>query len=148
MSQLTNAVTNFQLVFLGNKRLQDFLLNLTVLDRAYKLCSTYLNFIDEIEVIRKYFGQNGYPFDMVEKCIKTKFDSLFIPRIHSTDVPFKKIYATLPYVSEFSNEVKVELTKLLHRLYSQRDIVLIFKKIILPLAIFSSFKDVIQQGSK
>ena len=31
---------------------------LYILDRAYKLCSTYLNFTNEIENIRKYFGQN------------------------------------------------------------------------------------------
>ena len=50
---------------------------------------------------------------MVEKFIKAELDSLFIPRIPSTDVPLKKIYAALPYVSEFSNrEVKVELNKL------------------------------------
>ena len=60
---------------------------LCLLDRAYKICSTYLNFTDEIENIRKYFGQNGYPFNMVEKCIKTKLDSLFIHSIPNTDVP-------------------------------------------------------------
>ena len=53
---------------------------------------------------------------MDEKSIKIKLDSFFLPRIPSTDVPLKKIYITLPYVSEFSNrEVKVELTKLMHR---------------------------------
>ena len=60
---------------------------LYLLDQAYKLCSTYLNLTNEIENIRKYFGQNGYPFHMVEKCIKTKLDSLFIPSIPNTDVP-------------------------------------------------------------
>ena len=62
--------------------------------------------------ICQYFGRNGYPFDLVEKCIKTKFDFLFISRIPSTDVSLKK-YTQL---YEFSNrEVKVELTKLIHR---------------------------------
>ena len=83
---------------------------LCLLDRAYKLSSTYLNLTNEFENIRKYFGQNGYPFDMVEKFIKTKLNSLFIPRIPFTDIPLKFFFATLPYVSEFLNhEVKVEL---------------------------------------
>ena len=40
---------------------------------------------------------------MVDKCIKSKLDSVFTTRIPSFDVPLKKIHATLLYVSEFSN---------------------------------------------
>ena len=98
---MTSAATIFQLICIINVLSQDFLLNSTVLyvthisiisficqlDRADELCSTDLNLANEIENIRKYFGQNGYPFNMVEKCIKTKLDSLFIPSIPNTDVP-------------------------------------------------------------
>ena len=80
---------------------------------------------------------------MIEKCIKTKLDSLFIPSIPSTDVPLKKMYATLSYVSAFSNhEFKVELTQLVHRFYPQLNLVLIFKNNF-SVGSFFKFKDVI-----
>ena len=70
-------------------------------------------------------------------------DSLFIPCVPSTDVPLKKIYATLPYVSEFLNrEVKDEITKLIHRFYPQLNVVIIFKNNF-SIGNFFKFKDVI-----
>ena len=75
-----------------------------LVDRAFKISSSYVNFNNEIGRLRKYFSQNFFPVDLVEKRIKQKIDSLFHPKLKSQSASKFKLYCSLPYLSEKQNK--------------------------------------------
>ena len=50
----------------------------TLLHRAFKLCSNFERFHQEIDKLKTIFENNGYPKSFVDFCIKKYLDKAFI----------------------------------------------------------------------
>ena len=57
----------------------------TLLHRAFKLCSNFERFHEEIDKLKTIFENNGYPKSSVDFCIKKYLDKVFIKKESSTE---------------------------------------------------------------
>ena len=71
----TGVFTNFQsfLPDIYNRGLIE-----TLLHRSFRLCSNYENFHHEIETLKSILKHNSYPHNLVNHCIKTFLNKLFV----------------------------------------------------------------------
>ena len=108
----------------------------TLMFRAYSLCSNWIKFHEEVSFLNSYFSKNCYPSYMINNITKKFLDSIFRPKPVIFDVPKKPMYVSLPYMSNFSTDVKRELTLTLSKLYPYVKFNFVFKN---PLTIGSLF---------
>ena len=98
-----------------------------LIDRAYKLCSTYPIFTAELQNLRKYFIQNNYPARLLEKLFRGKIEEINSPNSPNATVSKKLIFWKVPYLSPDSNRnLKTDLQTLLNKFYPQLQINFIF----------------------
>ena len=109
----------------------------TLLFRAYSVCSSWINFHEEVCFLEKYFSKNGYPSFVFQKLVKNFIDKLFSPKVIEYTVSKKLIYISLPYMGHLSIIIKKELDQLLQKHYPYAKFNFIFKN---PLTINSLFK--------
>ena len=80
-----------------------------------------------LKIIKKYFCQNGYSFNLVENSIHCKLNSTFNPFPESLTVPKSPIYLKLPFMnSETNNSLKTEFSDLIDKYYPQIDLRIMF----------------------
>ena len=84
----------------------------TLLHRAYNICSTWKNFHEEIERLRRYFYRNSYPRDLLDKLIKRFISSKFASDTHESTVKDTK-YIKLPFLGHFSYQLRNTMSSLL-----------------------------------
>ena len=89
----------------------------TLLDRTYKICSSWVNFDKETRILSKNLLRNMYPKRLLEKCIKKYLDKRFEKLSHENkdgeNNENKDIkYITLPYLGYFSNYAKKRIKNL------------------------------------
>jgi hypothetical protein len=111
-----------------------------LLDRAWKICSSYELLHIEILNIKELLRRNSYPSSVIEKEVE-KFLNKKIP--HKETVPKedkKKVYLVLPYFNDKMEEYGERLRKLVTDYNPEIDFRLMFK---CPLTISNlfSFKD-------
>ena len=99
-----------------------------LIDRAYKLSSTYYNFINEVEKLKKYFCQNNFPLFLIENLTRNKINSLLVPKPLVSTVDKNPIYASIPFISNTQNRtISSEIQSLIKRFYAQINLRLSFK---------------------
>ena len=90
----------------------------TLLDRTYKICSSWVNFDKETKILSKNLLRNMYPKRLLDKCIKKyldkKFEIVSQENKDSKDSENKDDikYITLPYLGYFSNYAKKKIKNL------------------------------------
>ena len=112
----------------------------TLNNRAYKLASSCQIFSVELDFLRDFFNQNGYPAHIIDKCYRNFLNSLFSqnPIIHT--VKKQQFFASLPYYSEASELDIKQLANKLKHFYPQLDIFLATNNKF-KIGSFFSFKD-------
>ena len=75
-----------------------------LIDRAYKINSSYSNLCTEFDNLRRFFSQNGFSISMIDKCIYKKLDSIYKPISTISTVPKQIIYCKVPFMSNFFNK--------------------------------------------
>ena len=99
-----------------------------LIDRAYKLSSTYYNFINEVEKLKKYFCQNNFPLFLIENLTRNKINSLIVPKPLVSTVNKNPIYASIPFISNDQyRTMRLEIQSLIKRFYPQINLRLSFK---------------------
>ena len=68
------------------------LIHVTLLHRAFKLCTNFERFHQEIDKLKTIFENNGYPKSFVDLCIKKYLDKVFIKKEISTESLEKRTY--------------------------------------------------------
>lgn len=87
----------------------------TLLHRAYNICSNWHKFHIELERLRDYFHINSYPKYLVEKQIN-KFISSKFDKSSKTEDSVREIkYVTLPFMGQFSYQLRNTLSGLLKK---------------------------------
>ena len=108
---------------------------LTLLHRAYTICSNWAKFHEEVVFLRNYFSKNCYPSFIFDKCLHKFLLNIFKPKFPIATVPKKVMYVSLPFLHN-SSKLKRELTEILTQFYPYVDFRFVFKN---PLTIGSLF---------
>ena len=116
-----------------------------LLERAYNICSSYQSLSNEINNLRRYFCQNGYPVKLVEKQIGAKLNQLYSPPIKPDTVPKQDVYVKIPFMHDAANEsLDKSLRNLVGKFYPQINLSIIFQNKN-SVGSFFNFKDKIPQ---
>ena len=114
----------------------------TILFRYFSICSTFQLFHSEVCKFKITFLKNGYPIEIVDKCVKTFLDKVFVkkPLVHT--VPRREYLVTLPYLGPLSKKTYRRIKTLFQKVIAAAKINLIFKTE-RRIDHFMKFKDVI-----
>ena len=63
-----------------------------LVNRAYSICSNYLNFTKELEYLKKYFLANGFPLCFIESNFRKLLNAIFIKKDPILSVSKKIMY--------------------------------------------------------
>ena len=109
----------------------------TLVHRAFRLCSSWSKFHEELSVLNLFFKRNCFPSHIFFKTVKNFLDNLFIPKQPNFNVPKKVMYVSLPYLGNVSAFLKQELNLTLNKLYPYVKFNFVFKN---PMTIGSLFR--------
>ncbi|WP_317582632.1 hypothetical protein, partial [Streptococcus pyogenes] len=112
----------------------------TLLNRYFKICSSYLVFQSEVTKLRKLFYDNGYPVSFFNNCLKIFLDKISSSSTKASIVPKKVIYFSIPFTGKHSLEIRTKLSKLISSCFPQIELRVIFKSG-RRLSSFFKFKD-------
>ena len=114
-----------------------------LVNRAYRINSSFTNYLSEINDLRVYFLKNFYPLRVVDKIIDATFTSIVEPKEVYAAAPKEKLFVKIPYLSKVSNKtMKSEILALVERFYPQIDLKIVFVNSF-NIGSFFKFKDVV-----
>ena len=105
----------------------------TLTYRAYKICSSFLNFHNELVYLKGILQQNGYPLEFIEKQVKktlNKFYPLDSPSSTTEDVPTEEARPVLfltYFLGSHSDKLTSDLRDLMKRYIPNIKLRIIFK---------------------
>ena len=83
----------------------------TLLFRAFKLCSNFELFHQEILNLKDIFKRNGYPGNFIDVCIKRYLNQVFIDKKIYALAPKKELVCVLPFIGKKSLQLRSKLVK-------------------------------------
>ena len=116
----------------------------TITFRSFTIFSDMPKFHQEICKIKDIFIKNGYSERFLDKCVKTFFNKVFIPKLIIQTVEKKQVTNVLPYMGMIFTELKVKLHKTFKQLLPAFDRRVIFK-VSLCMKNYFNFKDKIKR---
>jgi hypothetical protein len=85
----------------------------TLLSRAFKVCSNYVSLHDEFQFLKNFFKSNGYASCFIERQISSFLDKIYNPQLIEFGPQMRKVFLVLPYFGPQSENLRIELGKLL-----------------------------------
>ena len=82
---------------------------LILLLRAFKLCSNFEPFHQEIDKLKTIFKNNGYLKRFVDLCVKKHLDKVFIKKEVVLKASKKKLTCILPFIGNKSRQLRTRL---------------------------------------
>ena len=83
----------------------------TLLFRAFKLCSNFQLFNQEILNLKDIFKRNGYPCNFIDVCIERFLNYVFIDKKIYALAPKKELVCVLPFIGKKSLQLRSKLVK-------------------------------------
>ena len=83
----------------------------SLLYRAFKLCSNFEIFHQEIIFLKDIFKRNGYPSNFIDKCVKTFLDKIFIEKKVFLVAQKMELFCVLPFTAKKSLQLRSQLVK-------------------------------------
>ena len=114
----------------------------TLLSRCYFICSDYTLFHLEVERLREILKTNSYPLGVIEQCIITFLNKLYVPKKVYLTAPKKEVFIILPYLGTMSSNLKRKLHSIFAKSLPACNLKIIFKSTN-RLSSFFNFKDVL-----
>ena len=102
----TGVFTNFE-SFIPNSY-KDALI-FTLLHRAFKLCSNFGLFLQEMENLKNIFRTSDYPVNFTDFCIKKYLDNLYVKKEVYLLAPKKQLTCVLPFLGKKSLQLRSSL---------------------------------------
>ena len=87
----------------------------TLAFRCFSICSNLTNFHNELAFLKDISLKNGYPISIINKWFKTFLDQLYLKRTQVLTAEKKTLTLALPFLGEFSLQIKIKLQKVLKR---------------------------------
>ena len=86
---------------------------------AINLCSDFVKFHHEINILKSILYKNSYPRDFVDKCIKQFLERVLTRKVIGSTVPIKDMMITLTFMAKLSLQIctrfnRVMKNKVLH----------------------------------
>ena len=82
---------------------------------SFRLCPNYESFHREIETLKSITKRNTHPHNLVNHCIKTFLNKLFIQRDLNFTVPKRELICILPYLGKVSLDLRTKLRRTIER---------------------------------
>ena len=99
--------------------------------KSYKtgltVCSDMQNFHMELDQLRQIFKYNNYPVILIDQCVNTFLNKLFVPKRTLITVPKKDISTVLPFLRKFSLNLRSRLYNCFKKTLPQCIIKVIFQ---------------------
>ena len=83
-----------------------------LLERAWRICSNYDLFHQEICKMKIQLIKNDYPIQLINSIVKKFIHNKHNKKEKLTTVKKKEIYLILPYADEKASEIKSELNEI------------------------------------
>ena len=101
---------------------------MTLVTRAYKICSSYISLHKELEFLRSILRKNGYPLNYINTYIGKQLSKLYTNDQQKTTQNVRKpiIYIPLTFTGMHSKDIKKQLSIMLSNAYPQLDIKVFF----------------------
>ena len=116
----------------------------TLTVRAYRICSNFLDFHNEIERLKSILQSNGYPLQFIEGCIGKMLAKLHKSTPHEETLDYKvpkaEIYFSTYFLGDLSKSIERELKQLVAQSYPQVQLLFTYKSSSLIGSLFG-FKD-------
>ena len=94
---------------------------ITLLNRAYRVSSNFITLHAELEFLKTYFFNNGFPLSFIDSCIrKFLYNIRHVPNAVAT-VEKRKIFLSFQYFGVQSDKLKHELETLLYKYFCHLD---------------------------
>ena len=101
-----------------------------LVNRAWRICSTYELFHLELDFIRKTLNANGYPTNFIESCVHRFLSSKFSENSLPVVGPEKKsVYLCLPFCGDSSLKLKRQLVRIYRAVAPWISITVVFQPI-------------------
>ena len=113
---------------------------MSLLHRGFHICSSWDKFHEEINNLRSIFVKNGYPNNMINKCIKLFFEKLHTTRVTVLTAPKKEVILVVLFLGVKSLLLHTNLTKFFNEFLPCCKLKVIFSSNC-RLRSFFSFKD-------
>ena len=83
----------------------------SLLYRAFKLCSNFEIFHQEIIFLKDIFKRNRYPPNFIDKCVQIFLDKTFIEKKVFSVAQKKELVCVLPFIGKKSLQLRSQLVK-------------------------------------
>ena len=84
----------------------------TLLFRGFSLCTDWSKFHSELKILKSVMGKNGYPRDLVDKCIMNFLNKVSTPKRPVSTVSKRVLRICLPFLGKESLRIRGNLLKL------------------------------------
>ena len=81
----------------------------SLLFRCFNLCSDFVKFHHEINILKGILYKNSYPRDFVYKRIKNFLDKVLTQKVVVSTVPKKDLMIVLPYLGNLSLQIRTRI---------------------------------------
>ncbi len=89
----------------------------TLLDRYFKICSSYHHFHAEVTKLKGFLLNNGYPESFIDRCTRSFLDRIFtstpLNNTNSDSTDKNSIYVSIPYTGKHALQLRTQLIKLI-----------------------------------
>ena len=111
-----------------------------LINRAWRICSTFDNFHQEMLFLKKVLAGNGYPLTFFDRCLDKFLMNKYKCNSCPVNGPEKKcVVLCLPYIGDECEKVKRQLTRLLSSVVPWIQLKVIFNPV-LKLSVLSKLK--------
>ena len=84
----------------------------SVLNRCFRICSTYPTFLCELEKLKRIFISNAFPARLVDSCFNSFLHKVSLPIPKRFTVPKRLIYFSLAFTGIHFLQIQTQLRKL------------------------------------
>ena len=85
----------------------------SLLFRCFNLCSDFVKFHHEINILKGILYKNSYPRDFVYKRIKNFLDRVLTQKVVVSTVPKKDLMIVLPYLGKLSLQIRTRINRVM-----------------------------------
>ena len=109
----------------------------TLIYRAYHISSSYLQFNQEINFLRKYFTDNLFPSHLIDSATKKFLNNIYQPKLTYHTVDKIHRFFKLSFYGQLSDVIGKEISQIISKFYPQLKLTLVFTN---PFCINSFFQ--------
>ena len=104
------------------------------------LCSDFVKFHHEIDILKGILYKNSYPRDFVDKCTKEFLDRVLTRKVVVSTVPKKDLMIVVPYLGKLSLQIRTRINRVMRNKLPHCNLRIVFQTKC-KLINFFTFKD-------